>query len=143
MKASKQQYTVGQLAKRAGVTAVTIRFYEKKGLIPPARRSASGYRYYSESVLNELNLIHNAKEAGFSLDEAKELVELSQTQEKTGNDVKLRLAQKIIEVQEKIKALTAIERSLQHLTSICSGQMPSAECPIIHELTQKRKGGAG
>ncbi|ODN43477.1 heavy metal-responsive transcriptional regulator [Piscirickettsia litoralis] len=139
MKTSGQQYTVGQLAKLAGVTAVTIRFYEKKGLIPKARRSASGYRYYGAEVLNELNLIHNAKEAGFSLDEAKELVELSQTQVKTGADVKKRLAEKITEVEGKIAALAAIERSLKHLTSICSGEMPAAECPIIRALVHNRK----
>ncbi|WP_395168293.1 heavy metal-responsive transcriptional regulator [Piscirickettsia salmonis] len=134
-----RQYTVGQLARLAGVTAVAIRFYEKKGLLPKARRAANGYRYYHADVLKQLSLINNAKKAGFSLAEVKELIDLSQAKEKTASAVKKQLAEKITEVKEKITALMAVERSLTHLNATCSGQMPASVCPIIQKLSSNKK----
>ncbi|OAJ34734.1 heavy metal-responsive transcriptional regulator [Piscirickettsia salmonis] len=138
-----RQYTVGQLARLAGVTAVAIRFYEKKGLLPKAQRAANGYRYYHADVLKQLSLINNAKKAGFSLAEVRELIDLSQAEEKTASAVKKQLAEKITEVKEKITALMTIERSLTHLNATCSGQMPASACPIIQKLSSNKTAEGG
>ena len=59
--------TVGQVAARAGVSADTIRYYERLGVLPKASRSAAGYRLYPETVLNRLAVVRNAQRFGFSL----------------------------------------------------------------------------
>jgi len=66
--------TIGQLAKKADATPVTIRYYERQGLIPKSKRSQGGFRLYPESVISRFNFIKNAKAVGFSLDEIKELM---------------------------------------------------------------------
>jgi MerR family copper efflux transcriptional regulator len=74
-----QGLLVGQAAKRAGVSAPTIRYHEEIGLLPPASRSATGYRRYPERALAELRFIRKAQELGFSLDEIREILKLSRT----------------------------------------------------------------
>jgi MerR family copper efflux transcriptional regulator len=59
--------SIGRVAENSGVTAETIRYYERLGLLPPPARTAAGYRQYSESVVHRLSLIRNAQRFGFSL----------------------------------------------------------------------------
>ena len=69
-------FQIGELAKRCGVTADTLRFYEKNNLIAPASRSESGYRLYDENNQKQVTFILKSKELGLSLDEIKELLEI-------------------------------------------------------------------
>jgi DNA-binding transcriptional MerR regulator len=65
--------TVGELAKKAGVTPRTIRYYEEVGLLPQLERTSNGYRTYTEKYLFGVRQIRRAKRLGFSLKEIKEL----------------------------------------------------------------------
>ena len=60
---------IGEFARKAGVSASAIRFYEKRGLLPPATRQANGYRSYSADDLRVIRLIHQARSLGFSLND--------------------------------------------------------------------------
>ena len=71
-----QTMTIGQLAKRSGVSPRTIRYYEQVGLLPQLPRASNGYRIYTDQHLYGLRLFRRAKRLGFSLDELKELVEI-------------------------------------------------------------------
>jgi len=71
-----ESMTIGKLAKRAGVGVETIRFYERKGLLPEPPRRYSGYREYPESAIDRVRFIRRAKELGFTLKEIGELLEL-------------------------------------------------------------------
>ncbi|WP_052098242.1 MerR family transcriptional regulator [Paenibacillus stellifer] len=73
-------YTRGELAKRSGLHAETLRYYEQQGLIPPPGRSAAGYRLYSEDVLIRLTFIGNAKQCGFTIKEIRKALGKSQDQ---------------------------------------------------------------
>ncbi|MEW6307637.1 MAG: heavy metal-responsive transcriptional regulator [Bacillota bacterium] len=68
---------IGQLARVAGVSAQTVRYYERLGLIAPPQRSEAHYRLYSEADLERLLIIRRAKLFNLSLDEIKQLLELS------------------------------------------------------------------
>ena len=69
-------FTIGQVAKLAGVGVETVRFYERKGLLEEPERTESGYRQFDENVVNRLLFIRRAKELGFTLNEIKGLLEL-------------------------------------------------------------------
>lgn len=68
---------VGQIAGRAQVDAWTVRFYEKEGLLPKAKRSLSGYRLYEPEIAERILFIKKAQHLGLKLDEIKEILELS------------------------------------------------------------------
>ncbi|MEL7399427.1 MAG: MerR family transcriptional regulator, partial [Pseudomonadota bacterium] len=65
---------IGELAAQSGVPTSTIRFYEKRGLLPEAKRLTSGYRHYDEDNVKQLKLIRFAQDLGFSLDEVSGMV---------------------------------------------------------------------
>ena len=68
---------IGDVAARAGLSAPTIRYYERVGLLAQAPRSATGYRHYTETTVEELRFIKKAQVLGFSLDEIGEILKLS------------------------------------------------------------------
>ncbi len=126
---------IGTVSKQTGLSAKSIRLYEEKGLISPPCRSDSGYREYSEKHINELNLISRAKNAGFSLQECKEFVQLAQNPNRKSSDVKRHAQEKLLEVQEKIAHLKVMEKQLKSWVSSCPGDNNS-HCPIIDDLTE-------
>ncbi len=68
---------IGDVAAQSGLTAPTIRYYESVGLLAPAARSATGYRHYTQRTVDELHFIKKAQALGFSLDEIREILDLS------------------------------------------------------------------
>lgn len=126
---------IGAVAKLTGLSSKSIRLYEDKGLITPPVRSESGYREYCEQQIKELKLISRAKNAGFSLEECKEFVELAQNPCRQSSEVKLKAKQKLLEVKAKISHLREMEKQLQDWVDTCPGDSGS-ECPIINDLTR-------
>lgn len=133
---TQNSYKIGQLAGLTGLTADTIRFYETKGLITPGKRSASGYRLYTQVDVATLQFIQRAKRVGFTLDEIHELLALKlQPDDHTCEEVKQYTADKMREVNEKIDELVQIRNSLQTLHDICCGGNESAaHCSILQTL---------
>lgn len=126
--------TIGRLAKRAEVNIETIRFYERRGLMPKPLRRESGYRQYSDADIARLRFIRRAKELGFSLKEILELLSLRVDPDTTCGDIKRRAEVKIVDMEEKIKALQRMKKALTKLASTCRGRGPTTECPIIEML---------
>ncbi|MCA0936394.1 Cu(I)-responsive transcriptional regulator [Vibrio alginolyticus] len=126
---------IGVVSKLTGLSSKSIRLYEDKGIISPPARSESGYREYSENHIQELNLVSRAKNAGFSLQECKEFVQLAQNPNRKSSDVKARTMDKLQEVEEKIAHLFEIKQQLESWVSSCPGDAKS-RCPIIDELTK-------
>jgi MerR family copper efflux transcriptional regulator len=127
--------TIGQLARKAQVNVETIRYYERRGLIPEPPRRQSGYRQYSEDAVSRIQFIKRAKELGFSLKEISELLSLRVDPDTTCGDVKKRAEVKIAEVEEKIRALQRIKKALTKLVVLCRGSGPTSECPIMEALS--------
>lgn len=126
--------TIGELAVRAGTNAVTIRYYEKRNLIPTSERSEGGHRLYSEILVNQLRFIQNAKLVGFSLEEIQALIELQQYKNRSSLPVKKMVTEKIQGIDEKISALQNLKNMLTQLSCQCDGTATIEECPILTSL---------
>lgn len=130
--------TIGKIAKRAKVKIETIRYYERFGLLPePSRRIHSLYRQYDEDTVLRLQFIKNAKELGFSLKEISELLSLQVNPKSTCANVKKRAEIKIADIDEKIKTLQKIKKSLIKLWAQCKGKGPTSDCPILDAFSSK------
>jgi Hg(II)-responsive transcriptional regulator len=123
-----------ELARRAGVNVETLRFYERKGLLPEPPRRASGYRQYPADDVRRIRFIKRAQELGFTLGEVRELLALRVRPGTTAADVRERAQRKLTDVRRKMAELAAIERALVKLTESCDGRGPTGECPILHHL---------
>ena len=128
--------TIGRIAKQAKVGTDTIRFYERKGLLPKPPRTAKGYRLYRPAMIERLNFIRRAKGLGFSLREIITLLDL-QDHGGTKSAVKRLTGRKLDEIHAKIADLESIRDVLQRLNQRCSGRGSIAGCPIIDALSEK------
>lgn len=127
--------TRGQLAKRCGVGPETIRFYERRGLLPETPRSSGGYRRFGEAAASRLIFIRRAKALGFSLPEIAELLSLHDDTSSDRARVKEITESKLGEIEGKIQDLERIRVALSRLASQCSGEGPLEGCPIIEALS--------
>jgi MerR family mercuric resistance operon transcriptional regulator len=129
--------TIGRLAKEAGVNLETVRFYERRGLLPRPPRSASGYRLFPVEAARRLRFIRRAQELGFSLKEVGELLSLQVSRRTTSATIRARAEAKIADIQRKISSLKSMKKTLQKLTKVCDGCAPLAECPILDSLDRE------
>ena len=131
--------TTSELAKRGGVNLETIRYYERKGLLPKPPRSTAGYRQFSTDSVRRVLFIKRAQELGFSLKEIKELLALRIAPSGTRADVRKRAETKIVDIEEKVQHLRAMKKALVRLTETCSGSGPASDCPILESLSLDEK----
>lgn len=125
--------SIGQLAKLSGIGRETIRFYERKSLLPTPQRTASNYRRYPQEAVARLQFIRRAKALGFTLDEIRDLLSL---QDANGDRAQVKqLAQhKLSQIRARIDELTRMEEALSEVHAQCSGNGPVQGCPIIETL---------
>ena len=128
--------TVGELAERAGVNIETVRYYERRGLLPEPARTASGYRRYEPGALARLRFIKRAQGLGFTLHEVEELLALRVRGGATCDAVGRKTRAKIALVRAKLRELEAMEKSLTRLAAACDARRPTGECPILHALEE-------
>ena len=129
-----EAFTIGQLAKKANVNLETIRFYERKGLLPEPPRNKSGHRQYTAQDLRRTKFIKRTQTLGFSLQEISDLLSLKVKTGKTCGDVKKKVKAKIIDIEEKIETLQKMREVLLRLETDCPGKGPLNECPILDTL---------
>ena len=124
--------TRSQLADAANVNIETLRYYERRGLIPAPPRSEANYRRYPHTAVDRVRFVKQAQDLGFSLEEIKELLSLRSTRGARSGEVRKRAQKKIDEVSDRIRSLERIRGALEHLVSRCSGEGPIEECTILH-----------
>jgi Hg(II)-responsive transcriptional regulator len=129
--------SIGQVARQAGVGVETIRFYEREGLLEEPPRRASGYRQYTEQVVNRIHFIKRAQRLGFSLKEITELLLLRVDAQTSCEEVKQRTEAKIAEVERKLVELQRMRQALLQVASLCTGQGPASACPMLDALDQQ------
>ena len=122
--------TIGRLAEQADVGIDTVRFYERRGLLPEPARTASGYRLYLPAMVIRLQFIRRAKALGFSLDEIATLLHL-QDAGGSKSEVKKLTTHKLAEIEIKLADLSKMKKVLTQLASECSGAGDVEGCPII------------
>ncbi|MBL8821119.1 MAG: MerR family DNA-binding protein [Planctomycetia bacterium] len=127
--------TTGALAKQAGLGIETVRYYERRGLLPvPARRS-SGYRAYPEDAVLRLRFIKRSQELGFTLKEVKELLALWEDPETDRSIVRSKATAKAADIERRIRDLTVVRAKLLELSANCKGKGSTKQCPIMQALS--------
>ncbi|AOE87609.1 Cu(I)-responsive transcriptional regulator [Pseudomonas sp. TCU-HL1] len=124
---------IGQAAKKSGLTAKMIRYYEGIGLLPEAGRTDNGYRQYSSQDLHSLAFIKRSRDLGFSLEEVGRLLELWQDHQRASADVKSLALGHIESLNRKIAELASLRDTLQELVDHCQGDH-RPDCPILKGL---------
>jgi MerR family transcriptional regulator, redox-sensitive transcriptional activator SoxR len=128
---AEPQLTIGQLAQRAGINTSAIRFYERNGVLPPAER-ISGQRRYSTEALHRLEVIDTAKRAGFTLGEARLLLETDRSPEL--HEQLRALAQRKLPQVEDLLARAHAMRAWLQIASTCSCESLDA-CALFDAKT--------
>jgi MerR family transcriptional regulator, copper efflux regulator len=124
---------IGQAAKKTGLSAKMIRYYESIGLFSPSGRSANGYRHFGEEDLHRLAFIKRSRDLGFSLEEVGRLLTLWQDRQRASADVKALAGVHVDELNHKIAELVSLRDTLQQLIDHCHGDH-RPDCPILQDL---------
>lgn len=131
-------YRIGELAKLAGVTPDTVRYYEKQHMMDHEVRTQGGFRLYTDHDLQRLKFIRHARQLGFTLESIRELLSIRVDPEHhTCQESKSIVQARLSEVEERIEELQAMRRSLQRLNDACCGTAHSSVyCSILEALEQ-------
>jgi MerR family mercuric resistance operon transcriptional regulator len=138
---SQSRLRIGEIARRAGVSVGTIRYYEKRKLLPASPRSEGGYRLFAIETIERVRFIKQAQEIGFSLDEITTLL----TGGTVGGCGQMRdlLQAKLLEIGKRLKGLRAFERILRRHLQACEKELArhgtEAKCPVIVEMSHAAK----
>lgn len=117
---------IAEVARRTGLAPSALRFYERKGLIEPAGR-AGLRRQYPQSVIDRLAIVIAATEAGFLLDEVREVFDA----DRPDREVRARLRQKLVEIDRRIEVLSDVRERIRHATTCAAPNL--LECPDFLE----------
>jgi len=126
--------TLGKLAKKFNVNREAVRFYERQGLLPEPIRNESGYRLYDEQAEKALAFILNSKDLGFTLIEIKSLLSLRIVNGENCKIIRARAQDKLTDIDDKIKHLEKLKKSLKILINSCIKRQTSSYCPILDNL---------
>jgi DNA-binding transcriptional MerR regulator len=126
--------TIGTLAEKTGVGIETIRYYERRNLVLPVARKASGYRVFDESSVHKIRFIKNGQKLGFTLNEIGTLLALRVRKSGRCGDVKLKAEEKIVEIESKIESLRQMKNALAELIDHCHAERPTGDCPILKSI---------
>lgn len=121
-----------QLADTAGVNVETLRYYERRGLLPPPPRRSSGYRDYPPEAVQRIRLIKQAQALGLSLEEITELIALNPHADIACGDMETRIRSKITDLDTRLAALGELRGQLEQLLcDCCDGQHAARACPAL------------
>jgi DNA-binding transcriptional MerR regulator len=126
--------TIGELGKLTETKIETVRYYERIGLLPVPARTSGNYRVYSKDQVGRLSFVRRARDLGFTIDEVRELLSLSDQKDRSCEAVDAIARQHLADVDRKIADLTALRRELDSIIGQC-GCGTIAECRIIEALS--------
>jgi Cu(I)-responsive transcriptional regulator len=129
---------IGEAARRSGVSAKMVRYYESIGLIGPASRTMAGYRTYSDEDVHRLRFIRRARDLGFPMPKIAGLLELWTNRRRSSAKVKEIALEHIGELKRQIAEAEAMLQTLQRLAHSCHGDERES-CPIIDDLAQAQR----
>src|SRR5215471_19470767 len=129
---------IGELAEACGVTADTVRYYERLKLLPRASRTQGGYRTYSEADIERLRFIKQAQAVGLSLDEIRALMFEGKGGLEQCRHVRDLLAAKLKELDARLAEMRAFRQTLTSYLSECEQALIRKDqdtCPVLFELS--------
>ena len=125
-------HRIGEAARRSGVSAANIRYYEKEGLLAPGSRSSNSYRLYSRADIHQLRFIRLCRAMDMSLDEVRTLLALDLASKADCDAACVALDGHLDHVRTRLQELQALEQDLLALRNRCDGTGP--QCGIIEAL---------
>ncbi|GGI55643.1 Cd(II)/Pb(II)-responsive transcriptional regulator [Oxalicibacterium solurbis] len=125
---------ISEFAKAAGCQAVTVRFYESKGLLGNPGRTPGNYRVYGEQDLERLLFIRNCRALGLAMQEIARLIELQDKPDLLCDDVNQLIDDHLFDVERQMQALQTLQSQLAGLRRRCDAQRRSSECGVLHAL---------
>ena len=127
-----RELTIGGLADEAGVNVETIRYYQRRGLMPEPDKPAHGYRRYHATTVKRVRFIKRAQAMGFMLEEIGSLLELDEAH--ACAETRELAAHKLAAIETKLADLAAMRKALTALVCQCDAGAMQGNCPIIHAL---------
>lgn len=136
IKPNKSNYLkISDVTGATGLSADTLRYYEKIGLLKKVNRAASGVRLYTDVDLSRIRFILRAKTMNFTLDEISDLLQMRENPARAKKNVRELTQNKLNEVESHLKTLNTLRNELTLLVNLCTGSDDS--CPIIDDIDQK------
>ncbi|HSH43762.1 MAG TPA: heavy metal-responsive transcriptional regulator [Arenicellales bacterium] len=132
-----EHYRIGDVTRLTGLSADTLRYYEKIDLLPPVGRTASGIRIYADKDISRLNFIQRAQKMNFSLAEIASLLKMREDPQRARKSVRELTASKLAEVEARLNEITTLRNELQLLLNLC--QASDEGCPIIESIDARGK----
>ena len=129
-------FSIGELARVTGSKVETIRYYERVGVLPPPARTGGNYRAYAQPHLDRLSFIRRGRDLGFSLDDVRELLRLSDDRQRSCGEIDQIARRRLAEVERKLADLTILRGELRQLIDQCQ-RGTVAECRIIAALARQ------
>jgi len=127
--------SIGELAKVTSTKVVTIRYYERIGLLASPPRTSGNYRAYDGEQVARLRFIRKCRDLGFALDQVRDLLKLSSRKEQDCTEVDRLAAAHLAAVESKIADLKRLATELRRLNACCQGGGRIADCRIIEALS--------
>ena len=131
-----------EVAATAGVNVQTLRYYERRGLLPAPERLESGYRSYTPEAVRVVRFVKRAQQLGFTLDEIASLLELAEGGPESCDAVRLLAEERAEQLDEKLHALQAMRESRARLVATCSRPRADRDCPLLQSLEGESRCGA-
>jgi Hg(II)-responsive transcriptional regulator len=132
----QESLTIGEVAAQARVNVQTLRYYERRGILPEPKRSSSGYRDYPSETVQLIRFIKRAQDLGFSLDEIEDLLELRRAGTGQRKRVLAKAQEKIRNIEEKLRRLASMRTALLSMVDSCSCKGNDLQCPILDALNE-------
>jgi MerR family copper efflux transcriptional regulator len=123
---------IGDISKQLGFSVDTLRYYEKIGLLPRVRRTASGVRSYSDKDISRLKFLRRAQKMNFSLTEIASLLQMREDPQHARQEVRELTLKKLVEIEGYLQDLATLRNELTQLTKMCAGT--DKGCPIIEDI---------
>ena len=130
--AAMSSMTIGRLAQAAEVGVETVRYYQRRGLLPQPQPTRGAYRHYPPEVAARLRFIRRAQQLGFTLDEIASLLQLSDGTDR--RSVRRITAARLAQLQERMADMQKMADVLQHLLHACERAGGATRCPIIESI---------
>jgi Cd(II)/Pb(II)-responsive transcriptional regulator len=130
---------IGELAKRAGCTTETIRFYEKEGLLPEPRRTGANYRTYGDAHMERLRFIRNCRALDMTHDEIRVLLQACDGPASDCGAIDALVDDHLGHVTARIDELQHLRTQLMALRERCRGDRPVQDCGIVRELASMER----
>jgi DNA-binding transcriptional MerR regulator len=129
-------YKIGEITEQTGLSADTLRYYEKYGLLSNIARNTARVRLYTDKDVSKLNFIKRAQRMNFSLSEIKDLLSMREDPQHAKNSVRKLTAKKLNSIEEQLVELSTLRNELSLLLNLCRGSKDG--CPIIEDMDAEK-----